>query len=93
MNRQIFKYPLTLSDWQELTLPIGAEILSIQVQNELPYLWVLVDPNEVNFETRQIEVYGTGHIIGYDMGVERKHLSTFQMYGGDLVFHAFERLS
>lgn len=90
MNKVIYKYTLDVSDFQELELPIGSEILTIQVQDGKAYLWALVNQDEIQKECRCIEIFGTGHQIGYDMGISRKYISTFQLYGGSLVFHAFE---
>ena len=90
MNRIIYKYPLEVTDVRNISLPIGAEILTIQAQNETPCLWALIDPNEKAIEIRTIEIFGTGHPVGYDMGVSRKYISTFLLRGGQLVFHAFE---
>jgi len=89
MNKTIWKFPLKVTDGQNITMPIGAEILTIQTQNEEPYLWALVDP-KAETESRHIEIFGTGHPVGYDMGVSRKYISTFQIRNGQLVFHAFE---
>jgi hypothetical protein len=34
---------------------------------------------------------GTGHPVPVGMGVDRKYISTYQLSGGSLVFHVFER--
>lgn len=91
MNKTIYKYPLLVTDYQEVLMPIASEILTIQIQDENACLWALVDPKETIVEYRSIEIFGTGHPIHYDMGVSRKYISTFQLQGGNLVFHAFER--
>ena len=88
-EKTIWKYPLKVTDGQNISFPKGAEFLDIQVQNGEVYLWALVDP-EADTETRFIEIFGTGHPVVYDMGVSREYISTFQMKGGQLVFHAFE---
>lgn len=90
MNKTIYKYPLAVTDFQEVLLPIGAEILTVQTQRETACMWALVNPSETQKEARSIEIFGTGHPIGYDMGISRKYISTFQMHSGQLVFHAFE---
>jgi len=43
--RTIWKYPLDVVDSQFVVMPLGAEILTVQIQNEEPYLWTLVDPH------------------------------------------------
>lgn len=92
MNKTIYKYNLKVMGRQTIELPIGAEILTIQSQYENPCLWALVDPENTDSKSRVIEMFGTGHPVGYDMGVSRKYISTFQLNGGQLVFHVFERL-
>jgi len=91
MIKTIWKFEMEVTDIQEIALPIGAEILSVQAQREQPCLWVLVDP-EAEKELRTFETFGTGHHVFYDMGVERKHIGTYQLKDGALVFHVFESL-
>jgi len=76
----------------KLNMPKEAEILSVQIQNERPQIWALVN-DEAEIEERFFEIFGTGHNITGDMGVERKYIGTFQLYNGTLVFHLFERIS
>jgi hypothetical protein len=71
-----------------LTMPPGAEILCVQVQDGVPCVWARVDDDPYDQRPRDervIAVYGTGHAntIG-------KYIDTFQLAGGNLVFHAFE---
>lgn len=89
MDKVIFKYPLEVTDSQSVVIPIGAEILSVQTQNGHPCLWALVDP-KADTEKRIVEIFGTGNLISYGIGVSRKYISTFQLEDGLLVFHAFE---
>ena len=90
MNEQrIFKYELSVIDGQNIRLPIGSQILTVQNQNETPCMWALVDPN-ADTELITIEMFGTGHPVLSDMGTSRKYISTFQMHGGNLVFHVFQ---
>lgn len=91
MKKQIWKFPIEQKDRIRVTMPIGAEILTVQEQRDHPCIWALVDPNAQR-EERIFEVFGTGHEINYDMGVERKYINTFQLAEGDLVFHLFERI-
>ena len=80
---------LKLTDGQNISFPKDAEFLSVQVQDGNICLWALVDP-EAETEIRFIEIFGTGSPVLYDMGVSRKHISTFQMDAGLFVYHAFE---
>jgi hypothetical protein len=88
MNKTIWKYELKIDDLQNVIMPIGAEILSVQMQNKTPCLWALVNPDEKDTDTRYIETFGTGHPVAYDMESTREFIGTYQTRG--LVFHVFE---
>lgn len=85
---KIFKY--TIEPDAYIEMPNGARILSVQVQNGVPVLWALVDP-DAPLKRRDIRVYGTGHSIRLEVE-DLEYLGTFQMHDGALVFHAFEVL-
>lgn len=97
MKKKILKYSLVDNSGdepkfvKELQLPVGAEILSVQSQGDIPQVWAIVDP-EAETETRQIEIFATGEAIETE-NVNRKYLGTIQLKGGAFVFHAFERIS
>jgi len=84
---RIWKYPLEVTDLQSVTMPRDAELLSIQMQGDKCNLWALVDETKPLVDDYTIAIYGTGHQIPDNPG---KYLSTFQMYHGAAVFHAFE---
>jgi hypothetical protein len=84
---RVLKWTLSVTDFQTLELPTGAVILSVQVQHDKPQLWALCDENVTTVQMRFIAIYGTGNTIHGNAG---RYISTFQMRGGDLVFHAFE---
>lgn len=85
----IWKFNLEISDMQTLSMPEGATILDVQIQDGVPCLWAIVDTQAVTVE-RVIEICGTGSPMHVDMGVRRKHISTFQQ--PPFVWHVFERL-
>jgi len=82
---EIWKYPLGPGE-NVLEMPSGAEILTVQVQGHQPVLWAKVIPN-LPKEKRIIRVLATGE--GFN-GTGLKYISTFQIAGGSLIFHAFE---
>ena len=84
--KTIWKYKLDNIGGVEM--PKGAEVLCVQVQDNEPCLWALVDPNAAK-EIRHFLVVGTGHVIEKQY---IKYVSTFQMHSGILVFHVFEVL-
>ncbi len=69
-------------------MPIGAELLTVQIQGGKPCLWAMVDPAKDQSE-RHIEIFGTGNPIEESI-LERKYIGTYQLHGGSLVFHVFE---
>lgn len=85
MAQTIYKYRLEVEDEQRISMPSGAQILTVQMQDNWPHLWALVDPILAS-EERTILIRGTGH----DAPGVGRYISTFQMQGGALVFHAFE---
>ena len=93
MIKQVWKFEITPKQ-TTLEMPKGAEILTIQLQNEKPCIWALVNPENAK-ELRHFEVYGTGANINCDIGIERIYRGTFQINNLNmpLVFHLFERLN
>lgn len=88
--KTIFKYDLRVEDDQTVDMPAGATVLCVQDQRGTPRLWALVDPSAPKV-ARTFRIHGTGHEIP---DPERlAYLSSFQMAGGELVFHTFEVLA
>ena len=81
----IYKYPL--SPHIGVDLPVGAEILTVQMQHGAAWLWAKIDTDQHKTENRKIRCYGTGHKMN---GVPAKYIGTFQIDNGALVFHVFE---
>ena len=85
--KQIFKYEIKPTDRQEIELPIGSEILTIQTQFDTPFLWAMVHSDEdVQKEKRTIRLFATGE----EVDCIGTYINTFQLHGGSLVFHAYE---
>ena len=85
--KTIWKYPLTLDDLQTIEMPKGSKILHVEFQEtiEAPCLWALVDPQK-DKERIRLVTHGTGYPVRDTTG---KHLGSYQMRGGQLVFHVF----
>lgn len=82
----IWKFPLkTLPGLQDVVLPEGAKLLTVQMQHGTPMLWAVVDPHAPNLEVRQIELVSTGA----SPPANSTYISTYQVYGGAGVYHAF----
>lgn len=83
----IWKYPLEITDEQNIRMPKGANILTAQIQGGTLCLWAIVDP-KAPLVSRWIGIVGTGHPMAQEM--ECVYLGTAQMAGGALVWHVFE---
>lgn len=83
----IYKYSLEITDRQVLEMPTNSEILTVQLQREVPCLWAVVDTDEKVKEKRIIRIIGTGNIVPK---CYLDYIGTFQMVGGDLIWHVFE---
>ena len=88
--KTIYKYAIEIEDEQDVMLPHRARILAIQEQKGSVYLWAIVDMSNKD-EVRKIALRGTGHDC--ENLDDCAYISTFQISGGNLVFHAFERKS
>jgi hypothetical protein len=84
-GQRIYKYPLYVGDWISLTMPVGAEPLCVQVQHGIPCLWARVTVGAPP-TTHHFRIAGTGHDLGSNVG---RHIGSFQLAGGELVFHVF----
>lgn len=82
----IWKFTLQVVGRQQIQVPEGAMLLSLQVQGSSPCIWALVDPKQ---PTVSIEVwtFGTGHDVPQDFAAS--FLGTYQLKSGALVFHVF----
>lgn len=90
----IWKYELRVTDRQEVDMPKGAQILSVQAdeKNSGPNsvgqkicVWALVDDRK-RTETHVFDIYGTGHEC---LSEKMSYLATVQVSGGYLVWHVF----
>lgn len=88
MEKTIWKWQLD-KGVNNISMPIGAELLTAQMQYDEISIWAIVDRN-AETEIRTFEVIPTGTPILYDTGTARKYISTIQTLGGKLVFHIFE---
>ena len=85
MSKTIWKFQLE----PVISMPKGAEILTVQTQAGTPFVWALVNPEAEN-EYRYFDIFGTGHNV--PVGTEvMKYVATYQLHGGNLVFHVFEK--
>lgn len=81
--KTIYKYEVK----DKVELPKGANILSVQIKEDVIFLWAEVD-TEVCFESRRFLIVGTGH--RFPTG-KLKYIGTVQQYG-IYVWHIYEDL-
>lgn len=87
MSSQIWKFPIRCEDLNEVSMPVGARLLTVQVQGSAPCLWAEVEtclPKRL----RLIHVRGTGHDMDYAAGCP--YVGSFQLLAGQLVFHVLD---
>lgn len=85
--KTIWKFPVEVAgDFFCVPMPAEASVLSVQLQNDKPVMWALVD-TEAPVVTRTFAVYGTGHPVHPGF---KRFIGTYQALGGRLVFHLFE---
>ncbi len=84
MSRTIYKYTLPLQDVVTLSMPAGAEVLSVGLQGGNITLWAMVHPTSPQMD-RVFYLYGTGNPIS---GGEGRFIGTVQM--NYFIWHVFE---
>lgn len=85
---KIYKYPINLQSENRLTLPVGAEILHIGLQDGIIYIWALFNTEIKETEIRKIHVIGTGFPFNKE---NKKHLTT--IFLSRFVWHIFEEIT
>lgn len=84
--KTIWKFPLAVTGAQTVSIPLPAQVLTVQPQGDSVCLWAEVDPEGRPADV-EIVIVGTGH----EMPPRRmRYINTFQLRGGSLVFHAYE---
>ena len=86
--KTIWKYKLEVAGKQEIEIPCGSEVLSLAVQGNDPYIWVLVpETDTIRKETLVVVTYATGQKIPHPVYCDH-FLGTYQLKE-KLVFHVF----
>lgn len=81
----IWKFPIPIQDEFTIAMPKGAELLHVEVQHGQPCVWARVDP-DLGHEDRALKLRGTGHPVD----PECRHVGSFLLHEGALVFHLFD---
>lgn len=82
--KTIWKYELR-GPRTEIQMPKGSAVLCVQTQYNKPVLWAEVDPEAPPVKRRFLAVPTGGTLYGD----ERHYVGTFQIEGGQLVFHVY----
>lgn len=84
----VWKFPVRVADEFSIDMPTGAKLLTVQTQGGEPCLWALVEDADPKV-ARKLAIRGTGHNADSLDGAA--YVGTFQVMGGALVFHLFDR--
>lgn len=84
-NKVIWKFEVPLVDGFSIRMPEKAELLHFAMQEDVPTLWALVDP-EAPIENRRFALFGTGQEYSYFDLV--RYVGTIQER--EFVWHLFE---
>jgi len=87
--KTIWKYQLKTTDEQEIEMPLGAKILTVQTQYDKPCIWCEVFSDPLKTAPRTIKIFGTGHPI--EDNYPGEYIGTYQIDGGNGIFHVFDR--
>ena len=63
--KTIYKYPIEITDEQTVSIPIGAQVLSAQMQGTQLCIWAMVDSTNFNCN-RRVRIFGTGNPVELD---------------------------
>jgi hypothetical protein len=89
----ILKYPLRLTDQQDVVMPVGADIFTAKMQSGTLWLWAIVDESVTEALTRDIRILGTGNPFPEDLKAWQSRDFIGTVFDGSFVWHVFERLS
>lgn len=87
--KTIWKFSLSHLERNEIKVPRGSKLLSVQVQCGRLFVWVLVGEKEASkcdYRTKVVSVYGTGFDVPDDPG---RFVGT--IVDGEFVWHVFEK--
>ena len=86
--KTIWKYELETVDEQEIKMPLGTEILTVQIQYGKPHIWCGIFAMNAPLESRIIRILGTGQPI--ENNYPGIYIGTYQSITGKGIFHVFD---
>jgi hypothetical protein len=87
--RTIWKFPLAGNDANNVVMPAGAKVLTVQMQDRDVTLWAEVDDKAKTNEARVFLIFGTGHPMPREMGYRDVYIGTVQ--DRSFVWHVYEQ--
>jgi hypothetical protein len=84
---KIFKYTFDIEDEFYLMLSPDCHTVKVDLQDGIPTIWVLVDPDMLTKKTH-FKLYGTGHEVDCIENGFYHHAGTF--FQGPYVWHLFQ---
>lgn len=88
VNLAVWKFQFEITDTFTIDMPDGARVLHVGLQGDTPTIWCLVNPEAGPCPVAFI-LRGTGQPFEESLARACVHVGTFQMAGGQLVFHLF----
>lgn len=82
----IWKWPIPFVDQFDILMPLDAEIIHVDTQDNAGQIWARVVPTGQG-ELRRFYLRRTGHPVDLDC----RHVGSFIIHGGAAVYHLFER--
>ena len=86
---KIFKYPLEITDRQEVNIKGLVKVLSVAEQKGNIILYAMVNEESNANYIVVVKIYGTGQEISPSVMDHFKFLGTVSHMGGDLMWHVF----
>jgi len=84
--RVVYKYPMN-APVVDLDLPVGAKVVAVATQDNVPTLWIEHDQQPLTTQRRTFVGHGTGHPIPEG----EVHVGSAHGVDGWMVFHIYER--
>jgi len=91
MKNTVWKFILSTAPLFILDMPEGAKVVSVEVVDESPCIYAIVDPNKP-VVARYFAVHGTGHEMS-EHCIPERFKGSFIIEGsvlGTIVFHVFD---
>lgn len=96
MTHTVWKYPIGVAPMIEIAMPQGAQVLSVQVQDNIPTVWALIDLNaKDNTTMRRFVMVPTGKPLELEVNDTLIHLDSLKVNdsAGERLVHVFEAMT